>query len=156
MYGPTEAAVDVTAWACRRDGDTRPVPIGHAIANTQMYVLDPALRPVPRGVAGELCIGGHNLARGYLNRPELTAERFVVHPFDPDPGGRIYRTARTWRASATTGPSSTWAGSTIRSSSAGSASNSARSNRCWPVIPPCRRPSSPPADRAATPARGRT
>ncbi|MEV5988020.1 amino acid adenylation domain-containing protein [Streptomyces sp. NPDC052051] len=92
LYGPTEAAVDVTAWACRRDGDTRPVPIGHAIANTQMYVLDPALRPVPRGVVGELCIGGRNLARGYLDRPELTAERFVPHPFDPDPGARVYRT----------------------------------------------------------------
>ncbi|MEU4159272.1 amino acid adenylation domain-containing protein [Actinoplanes sp. NPDC026670] len=92
LYGPTEAAVDVTAWACRHDGDTRPVPIGHAIANTQLYVLDPGLRPVPRGVAGELCIGGRNLARGYLNRPELTAERFAAHPFDPDPAARIYRT----------------------------------------------------------------
>lgn len=90
LYGPTEAAIDVTAWHCRPQDDPRPVPIGHPIANIRMYVLDRHDRPVPAGVAGELCIGGRGLARGYLNRPELTAERFTDDPFVP--GARIYRT----------------------------------------------------------------
>lgn len=90
LYGPTEAAIDVTAWHCRPQDDPRPVPIGHPIANIRMYVLDRHDRPVPAGVAGELCIGGRGLARGYLDRPELTAERFTDDPFVP--GARIYRT----------------------------------------------------------------
>src|SRR5207245_14330 len=81
-YGPTE---NTTFTCCHRitapcPAD-RPIPIGRPIANTQVYVLDEQLQPVPIGVPGELCIAGDGLARGYLNSPDLTAEKFVLNPF---------------------------------------------------------------------------
>jgi amino acid adenylation domain-containing protein/non-ribosomal peptide synthase protein (TIGR01720 family) len=90
LYGPTEAAIHVTQWTCRDDGLSL-VPIGRPISATEAWVLDADMAPVPQGVAGELYLGGLALARGYLNRPDLTAERFVAHPFD-GAGGRLYRT----------------------------------------------------------------
>jgi amino acid adenylation domain-containing protein len=92
LYGPTEAAVDVTYWACRRDDQRSFVPIGRPIANTQIYILDQNLSPVPMGVGGELHIGGIGLARGYLNRPELTAERFIPDVVSNRKGARLYKT----------------------------------------------------------------
>ena len=90
MYGPTEAAIDVTSWLCRPD-DVLNVPIGRPVSDTRAYVLDAALRLVPQGTMGELYLGGISLARGYVNRPDLTAERFVASPFG-EGGERLYRT----------------------------------------------------------------
>ena len=92
LYGPTEAAIDVSHWTCRRHDERRIVPIGRPVANTQIYVLDPSLQPVPIGVGGELYIGGVQVGRGYHNRPELTAERFIPDHLGRRAGGRLYKT----------------------------------------------------------------
>ncbi|WP_434047551.1 MULTISPECIES: amino acid adenylation domain-containing protein [Sorangium] len=92
-YGPTETVVGCCVHeAGRGEGDAASVPIGRPIANTQVYVLDQWLQPVPVGVSGELYIGGAGVARGYLNRPALTAERFLRDPFSKEAGARLYRT----------------------------------------------------------------
>ena len=92
LYGPTEAAVDVSYWECPTDGSVEMVPIGRPVWNTQLYILDRSMSPVPVGVPGELYLGGVQLARGYLNRPDMTADRFVPDPFSTNPGQRLYRT----------------------------------------------------------------
>ncbi len=91
-YGPTENTV-VTTWTFVAEDDANVAPpIGRPVDNTQVYVLDRELRLAPIGVVGELFAGGESLARGYLNRSDLTAERFIPHPFSVEPGERLYRT----------------------------------------------------------------
>jgi amino acid adenylation domain-containing protein len=92
IYGPAEASITVAVWTCERRGHRPSVPIGRPQANVEIYILDAGMEPVPIGVAGEIYIGGVALSRGYLNRPELTAERFIPHPFRPQSGERVYRT----------------------------------------------------------------
>lgn len=89
LYGPTEASIDVSFWECHVESEAISVPIGTPVANTQLYILDSSMSPVPDGVVGELYIGGIQLARGYLGQPDLTAERFVANPFHT---GRLYAT----------------------------------------------------------------
>ena len=91
-YGPTECTVWSSVYECIPDDPHPRVPIGRPIANTRLFVLDDRRQPVPIGVPGELCISGAGLSRGYHRRPDLTAERFVPHPFPLVPGERMYRT----------------------------------------------------------------
>jgi amino acid adenylation domain-containing protein len=99
-YGPTETSIAASEWTCDATSARRQVSMGYPLANTQTYVLDAALEPVPVGVAGELCIGGVGLGRGYLGRAALTAERFIPDPFSEAPGARLYRTGDVVRYAA--------------------------------------------------------
>jgi acyl carrier protein len=92
MYGITETTVHVT-WRpiTARDAESSSSPIGRAIPDLDVYVLDRQIQPVPVGVPGEIYVGGDGVARGYLRRPKLTAERFVPDPFGSTPGARLYR-----------------------------------------------------------------
>jgi amino acid adenylation domain-containing protein len=92
IYGITETSIDVTRWRCRPDPLLRRAPIGRPAAGKRVYVLDPAMRPAPPGVPGEMYVGGSGVALGYLDRPELTAERFLPDPFSGEPGARLFRT----------------------------------------------------------------
>jgi amino acid adenylation domain-containing protein len=101
-YGPTESTTFAT-WHEITPADValRSIPIGRPISNTQAYVLDASLNPVPAGIAGELYLGGEGLARGYLDQPDLTAQKFIASPFAA--GERLYRTGdlARWRADGT-------------------------------------------------------
>ncbi|MDA9271919.1 amino acid adenylation domain-containing protein, partial [bacterium] len=91
LYGPTEACIDVTYWQCQANYG-RKIPIGKPISNTQIYILDQQLNPVPTLAKGEIYIAGVNLALGYLNQPALTAERFFEHVFADGRCERLYKT----------------------------------------------------------------
>ncbi|HZO75288.1 MAG TPA: non-ribosomal peptide synthetase [Ktedonobacteraceae bacterium] len=92
-YGPTEATVVTTSGIVSpTERSDTPPSIGRPIDHAQTYILDDCLQPVPIGTPGELYIGGAGLARGYHNRPELTAEKFIAHPFSKEPGARLYKT----------------------------------------------------------------
>src|SRR5262249_3478715 len=92
-YGPTESTTFAT-WHLVQNvqENCSNIPIGRPISNTEAYVLDSRLQPVPPGVPGQLYLGGDGLARGYLNCPELTADRFIPNPWGSRAGDRLYRT----------------------------------------------------------------
>ena len=94
-YGPTETTTFATWYECTLDSlaGLERAPIGYALQNTRLYVLDENLHPVEPGESGELCVGGPGVALGYLHRPELTTEKFVPEPpVDGQPAGTMYRT----------------------------------------------------------------
>ena len=102
MYGITEATVHVTSHVLSASdvGASQGTVIGRGCSDLRLYVLDRHLQPVPPGVPGELYVGGAGLARGYLGQPTLTAERFVPHPWSPEPGSRLYKTGDVVRLRA--------------------------------------------------------
>jgi amino acid adenylation domain-containing protein len=91
-YGPTEATVWCTVHHCQGEDTSTSIPIGRPIPDTQVYLLDSRLQPVPIGVTGELYIGGVGVSEGYVNRTTLTAERFLPNPFSVVGGARLYKT----------------------------------------------------------------
>jgi amino acid adenylation domain-containing protein len=93
-YGPTECSDDVTHYPLYSSPvpEILNIPIGHPVANTQLYILDKQLQPVPIGVAGELYVGGAGVGRGYLNAPELTQQAFITHTFANGDTARLYKT----------------------------------------------------------------
>ncbi len=96
VYGPTETTIIATTCHVPLDLEKishwKRIPIGRPIEETEIYILDRHLQPVPIGIPGELCIGGIGLARGYLNRPSLTKEKFIPNPFTDEPNARLYKT----------------------------------------------------------------
>ncbi|MEH1980802.1 MAG: amino acid adenylation domain-containing protein [Nostoc sp.] len=93
VYGPTENTTFSTWYLVEKlSTKAATIPIGRAISNTQIYLLDQNLQPVPIGIPGELYLGGVGLARGYLNRPELTQEKFISNPFSTNPHSHLYKT----------------------------------------------------------------
>ena len=91
-YGPTENTVVSTCAEVKEGTSNAAPPIGRPLPNTQAYVVDQHLQPLPIGVPGELLVGGVQLTSGYLNRPELTAEKFIPNPFSAEPAARLYKT----------------------------------------------------------------
>ena len=101
-YGPTEGTTFTCTHAVHHFSEvTGPVPIGRPISNTEVFIVDDKLRPVPFGTAGELLIGGDGVTRGYWNRPELTAASFIHNPFTELGGQRLYRTGDFVRLKST-------------------------------------------------------
>ena len=92
LYGSSEVSADVTCYETHQTESSGSISIGRPIHNTQIYLLDSHLLPVPIGVSGEICVGGAGLARGYLNRPGLTSERFIPNTFCDESGSWLYRT----------------------------------------------------------------
>ena len=90
IYGPTETTIGALFWTCLPEHAGQPVPVGRPVANTQVYIVDRWMNPVPPLIPGELCIAGDQVAQGYLNAPELTASKFVPNPFTNIPS-RMYR-----------------------------------------------------------------
>lgn len=92
LYGPAEAAIDTLTFDCRSGFGGRTVPIGRPVANTEIFIVDESMQQLAPGQSGELIIAGVQIGQGYFNRPELTQEKYIKHPFNPDSPYKAYRT----------------------------------------------------------------